>query len=212
LTNRAAWEACCHRPSAHPVSTKARVAVHSCMTTCIGPPQVGQQATNGAGGGGRRALEIAGGCLQDHQAEGVGRDGTACVQQAAGADLHKALGPAMLEDAAEQLDGVERGRAEAGTAGCTGGAGDGTVREAHDAAVGNSHFEDLWGKIVQGGGGMWRRLAVDVPGDGPDLWGDGLQPSGCAHLLFPQGAGDGGEGLHGDKAVRSGGPPRCTVL
>src|SRR5262245_19221429 len=90
----------------------------------------------------------------------------------------------MREEAADALDDVEIGRAEAGTAGFTGGEGDGTVLEAHDAAVGNSHVADIWGEIWQDGGGVWMRLAVDVPGDGPDLWGDVLQQSGCAHQPF----------------------------
>jgi hypothetical protein len=49
---------------------------------------------------------------------------------------------------------------------------------------------------------------VDVPGDVPDLGGDGLQQSGCAPLLFPHGPGDGGEGCHGDKEIGAGGQPR----
>ncbi len=58
---------------------------------------------------------------------------------------------------------------------------------------------------------MGRGLAVDVPGDRPARWVDGLQQSGCGHRLCPHGAGDGREGCHRDKAVGSGGEPRVTV-
>ena len=58
---------------------------------------------------------------------------------------------------------------------------------------------------------MWSGLAVDDPGDRPDLWVDGLQQSGFGHLLFPHGAVEGREGFHGDKEVSSGGEPRVTA-
>jgi hypothetical protein len=48
-------------------------------------------------------------------------------------------------------------------------------------------------------------LTVDAPGDGPDLGGDVLQQSGLAQGCFAEDAGEGGEGLDGDKAVGSGG-------
>ena len=156
--------------------------------------------------------EIDGVCLQDHQAEGGGRDGTAGMQKAAVADLHKAIGQDMLEESADTLHGVERGRTWASTAGFTGGKGDGTVLEAHDAAVGNSHFEDIRGEVLQGGVAVWIGLAVDVPGDGPDLWVDLLQQTGVAHVFFKESTGDGGEGFHGDKEVGSGRQPLCAVL
>ena|SRR5712692_9460676 len=50
-------------------------------------------------------------CLQDHQAEGVGREGTACLHKAEVPDFHEAIGEDMLEESAEKLDGVEGGGA-----------------------------------------------------------------------------------------------------
>ena len=52
------------------------------------------------------------------------------------------------------------------------GEGDSTVLEAHDAAVGNSHFEDIRGEVFERRVAVGVGLAVDVPGDSPDLWVD----------------------------------------
>ena len=52
-------------------------------------------------------LATDGGGLQDHQAEGAGRDGTACMHQAEVADFHKAVGQDMLAEPTEKLQSVE---------------------------------------------------------------------------------------------------------
>ena len=151
-------------------------------------------------------------CLQDQQADGVERESTAGMQQAAVADLPQAIGQAMLEESAEKLESVEMGRAWAGTARLTGGEGDGTVREAHDAAVGNGHCEARGGEGVQGGVGVWMGLAVDVPRDGPDLLVNLLSQTGVAHVVLKASAGERGEGVHRDKDVGSRGSPGRAVL
>ena len=70
-------------------------------------------------------LAMEGVGVHDHQADGVGRDGPAGMQQADGADLHTAIGPDMPEEPAEKCNGVESGGAWACPAGLTGGEGDG---------------------------------------------------------------------------------------
>jgi hypothetical protein len=54
-------------------------------------------------------------------------------------------------------------------------------------------------------------LTVDVPGDGPDLGGDGLPHASLAPLVFEQSAGDGCKGFHGDIEVGVRGEPRRAV-
>ena len=49
--------------------------------------------------------------MHDHQAEGVRRDGTAGMEQAAMTDVHEAIGQDVLEEPAEKLHGVEVGGA-----------------------------------------------------------------------------------------------------
>jgi hypothetical protein len=152
-------------------------------------------------------LDSAGACLPDHPAERVGRDGTAGREPAAGADVHEAVRENVLEAAAETLSDVECGGAWACTARLTGGQGDGVVCEAHEASVGDGDLEARGGEGWEGRVALEMGLPGDVPGDGPDLGVAVLQPSGLAPVVLADGAGDGGEGLHGDKAVGSGGPP-----
>jgi hypothetical protein len=57
----------------------------------------------------------------------------------------------VLEEPAEKLHDVELGRAEAGTAHFPVGAGDGTVHEAHEAAVGDGNFADVGSEGGEGG-------------------------------------------------------------
>ena len=127
-------------------------------------------------------------------------------------DFHQAIGPDMLEESAQQLDGVEMRRTEAGTAHVTGGARNRAVLEAYDAAIGEGDPEAIRGKGGEGGGSVRMGLTVDVPGDGPHVGGDGLQQSGWAHSFFEDGTGDGGEGFDGDKDVGAGGHPWRAVL
>jgi hypothetical protein len=77
--------------------------------------------------------------------------------------------------------------------------------------MGDRHVEDIRGEVFQGGVGLGRGVAVDVPGDRPDLWGDGLQQSDFGPRLSPQGAVERREGFNRDKESGSGGEPRVTV-
>jgi len=147
------------------------------MTTRIGAPQVGQRAARG-GGGARGRLVLAGVRPHDQSADGRERDGTAGMEQAAMADLLKAIGQDMLEESADKRDGVEMRRTGPGTTHFPVGEGDGAVGEAHETAVGDSDPEDIRGEVSQGGVAMVLGLTVDVPGDSPDVWVDLLQEAG----------------------------------
>jgi hypothetical protein len=54
------------------------------------------------------------------------------------------------------------------------------------------------GRVAMGIG-----LRMDVPGDGPDLEVDGLQPSGLAPGVFEDGSVEGGGRFDGNTAVGS---------
>ena len=103
------------------------------------------------------------------------------MEQTAVADLHQAIGQAMLEEPAEQRDGVEMGGAWAGTAHCPGGEGDGTILAAHEAALGDGDLEDRGGEGGEGGVAVGSGLALDIPGDRPGLRIDLFQQTGLAH-------------------------------
>jgi len=150
--------------------------------------------------------------LHEHQAEGVRRDGTACMEQAARTDCHAAIGHDVLEDPAEKLHAVEVGGAWACPAHCTGGARDRAVLEADEAWVGDGDPEDRGGKGGAGGVSVGRRLTLDVPGEGPALGGDVRQQAGVAPVCFAELTVKGGEGFHRDKDVGSRGSPGRAVL
>jgi hypothetical protein len=127
-------------------------------------------------------------------------------------DFHEAIGQDMLEEPADTLDDIERCGSWACTSRLAVGEGDGAVCEAHEAAMGDGDPEDIRGEGCQGRAAIWMGLAMDIPGDVPDLRVDVLQQSGLAHGFFEEGAGDRGEGFDGDKAGGSGGEPEGAVL
>lgn len=128
--------------------------------------------------------------FHDHPAEGVVRDGTACMEQADVADFHEAVREHVLEEPAETLHDVKGGGAWACTGRLTGGEGDQAVLEADEALVGESDPEDREGEGGEGGVSVVIGLPLDVPGDGLDLWVDVLQQSGLAHVFLKKSAGE----------------------
>jgi hypothetical protein len=86
---------------------------------------------------------------QDHQSDGVGMDSTASRPKAEVADVHKAIGQAMLEEAPDKLRGFEVGGSWACTSWFTVGEGHGAVLERDDAAVGDSDFKDLGARSLK---------------------------------------------------------------
>lgn len=158
-----------------------------------------------------RRLETAGLSLQDHEPQGISRDGTAGVHKAEVTDLHEALGQDMLEESADKVDGIELG----GTLPCTSGfticESDGAVLEGDDTTIGDGDFEDIGGEVFERYGPIWIGLAVDIPGDFPALWVDVVEESSALHLLFEDGLVDGRECFNGDKEVVSGREPLGVV-
>ena len=111
----------------------------------------------------------------------------------------------MLQEPAEKLHAVEVGSAEACTAHFAVGKGDRAILERDNTAVRDGDLEDIGGEVGEGGVAVMIRLTVDVPGDGPALGLDVLQPAGLAHLCFEERTVDGGEGFHRHIEVGSGG-------
>jgi hypothetical protein len=156
-------------------------------------------------------LVRAGVSLPHHEAERRERAGTAGMEQAAVPDFPQAFGHDVREEPAETLPDVELGRAAAGPAPLPGGEGDGTVHEAHDAAVGDGNLADGGSEGGAGGGAVELCLTVDIPGARPPLGIDGLQQSGVLHGCLEERTGDGGERFARHKAVGARGQPSRAV-
>ncbi len=125
-----------------------------------------------------------------HPAEGIGRAGTACLEQAAVADVHAAVREHVVADPAEQLHDVKGGGSWACPCRLTGGEGDHGVLATDEALVGASDAADRGGAGCTGGVAVVMGLTLDVPGDGPDLWVAVLQPAGVAHVFLHESAGE----------------------
>lgn len=97
----------------------------------------------------------------------------------------------MWEDPAEKLHAVAGGGAGARTSRLTLGKGAGAGMERDKATGGDGDLEDIGGKGCEGRVAMWMGLAVDIPGEGPDLWVDVLQQASWSPVFFEEGAGDG---------------------
>jgi hypothetical protein len=153
----------------------------------------------------RRAID--GPCLHDHQAERVGRDRTAGMEQAKVADVHEAVREHVQEEPAEKLSSVECGGASACTAYFAGGDRDRAVREADEALGGDGHPADRGGEGGAGGVAVGLCLTVAMPGDGPGLRLALLSQTGVAPVFFAERTGDGGERFDRAKDVGSGRAP-----
>jgi len=163
-------------------------------------------------GAGRWRLGMAGVGLDDQQADGSGRDGTAGLEHAARAAVPEAIGEDVREAPAEQRHDVEGGGARARTAHVPGRAGDGAVRERTDAAGGDGDREDRGGEVLAGRVAVGVGLAVDVPVGVPDQGVDLRPQSSVVHIFFQERAVNGCKGFHGDRAVGAGGAPCRAVL
>jgi hypothetical protein len=172
------------------------------------------RACGNAGGRGLdvRRLETHGGSLHAHQTNSVRRDGPAGGQQAAGADVHDAVRPGLREEAAEKRAGIEGGGTLSSAAGVAGGDGDGAVLKRDEAPVGEGDYADRRGERGEGRLAVGRRLAVHVPGEGPDVGRDAVEAGMTGHLLFEEGAGKRREGWDGDQEVDACGEPRGVVF
>jgi hypothetical protein len=121
------------------------------------------------------------------------------------ADLHETVRQDVLEEPADQLDGVEVGGTPPSAAGFAVGEGDGAVFERDDSAIGDGDLEDLRGEVFERRMAARMGLAVDIPGDGPDLRVDVLQKSGLADVLSEDGTVDGRKRFDRNQEVGSGG-------
>ena len=83
------------------------------------------------------------------------------------------------------------------------------VLDGNDARVGNGDFEDVGGEIFESGLAGANRLAVDVPGDLPDIRWDLIEQIGLFHQIAKLGAKYFGERFDGEEEIDLGGMPRA---
>jgi len=83
----------------------------------------------------------------------------------------------------------------------------GTVVDADDARVGDRDFEDVGSEVFEASFAGGDRLAVDVPGDLPDIVGNLIQQFCLLHQIAELGTKDDREGFDRQEEIDSGGMP-----
>jgi hypothetical protein len=116
-----------------------------------------------------------------------------------------------LEEAADELLGVEGAGPEGAGVGGAIAEGDLAVGQFEDAAVADGDAEDVGSQILQGVETIAHGLAMNDPILLPHCWGDKGEEIGLAQSVAELGAEDGGEGLDGKQEVLSGGQPGLTI-
>lgn len=101
----------------------------------------------------------------------------------------------MLQESPDELHGIQGHDAPAVAVGLSVFEGNAMVLHADDTAVGDGHFEDIGGQVLDAGVAMPHCLAIDVPLHAPNLGGDEIKEAGLFHLIPELGPEDLGEGL-----------------
>jgi hypothetical protein len=117
----------------------------------------------------------------------------------------------VLEEATDELFGVEsRGSEGAGVGGAI-AEGDLAVGQFENAAVADSDAEDVRGQVFQGMQAIAYGLAMNDPVLLPYFWRDKGEEVGLAQCVAELGTKDGREGLGGKQKVLSGGQPSLAI-
>jgi hypothetical protein len=86
----------------------------------------------------------------DHQPNGIGTGGTACMHKAEMSDFHQAIGQDVVQEPTDELKRDEVGGPLPNTSRFLVGEGDGAAFERDDAMVGDGDFADIRGEIFAG--------------------------------------------------------------
>ena len=121
------------------------------------------------------------------------RDGAVAAHEAVAPYFHETSGQDMLEKAPDELDDIECYFSTAIAALLTIGEGNGSIFDSHDSGIGDSHPEDIGGKVFQGCLAASYGLTVDVPGDLPGCRIDFVKQSLSCHFVFEFGLEDFGK-------------------
>ena len=122
-------------------------------------------------------------------------------------DFHEAGGQHVLQETADELHDFKREGSGAVTVRFFIADEDGAVLDFQDARVGDGDFENVGSEVFEASFAGGYRLAVDVPGDLPDIVGNLIQQFCLLHQIAKLGSEDCRESLDGEKEIDSGGMP-----
>lgn len=144
-----------------------------------------------------------------NRVDGNGRGGR---EETVVSDFHESVGQDMLEEAAEELQDLQRGGAVEVGAVLPILKRDATLFDLEDAAIGDGDLEDIGREVFQRGVAFTDGLGVDIPVEGPDFGVDSIEEAGFFHSVTELSPVDGGEGLDGDVEVLTGRKPAGAVV
>lgn len=145
----------------------------------------------------------------DQRANALERDLAIGVHEAVVADFHKTCGQDMLEEAADELHGIESKSSRSLAVRLAIANEHGAVVEVQDAGIGDSDLEDIGGEIFESSLTGARGLAVNVPICLPDVGRDLLQQFGLFDQIAELSSEDFRECFDGEKEIDSGRMPRA---
>jgi hypothetical protein len=114
----------------------------------------------------------------------------------------------MLQEATDEFDNIEGQDSRSFTVGLAIANEHGAVLDAEDARVGDGDFENVGSQIFESGITGGDRLAVDIPGNLPDIGWDSIEEFCFFHQIAELGSKDFRESFYGEKEIDSGGMPR----
>jgi len=145
----------------------------------------------GCGLGGRQIQQDGtAGCLGDEPADAIDRERAGGAEESVVADFLKAAGEQMIQETADELDGLQAHATRLTRRFVTDSEGHHAVLTAEDAAVGDGNTEDVTGQILQGTSSITDGLAVHDPGLLPDFGGDEIEQAGLVDGMAELGAED----------------------
>jgi len=130
------------------------------------------------------------------------------IHKAVVANFHETSGQHMLQETADEFHDIKSQDSGALAVRLAIANEHRTILEVDDARVGDRDFEDVGSEVFEASFAGGYRLAVDVPGDLPDIVGNLIQQFCLLHQIVELGAKDDRERFDRQKEIDSGRMPR----
>ena len=127
-------------------------------------------------------------------------------------DFHEAAGKDMLKKPPDKLKGIDDDVSRTVAPRFAIGKSDVSPQDIDNAVIGDGDSKDVWGKVFECSFGIADRLAIDIPGDLPDLGIDEWQHAVLLHLRLEFGLEDFGQRPNREIEVVAGNEPFVSVF
>jgi hypothetical protein len=139
----------------------------------------------------------------------IERNSTTGIHESIVTNLHESRGQHVLQEASDKLHGIESQGSQAVTVRFAVADKNHPILDLEDTRIGDSHSEDVGGKVLQACLAGAYGLGIDIPVGPPDIWRDLIEEAGFFHRIAKLGFEDLGEGLDGKIKINPGGVPEA---